>query len=54
MLRYCYGPGACVGTVLTDALGSLGDGGSLPYGLPILSLNVCTRRGTALLWVTGN
>ena len=50
---YRYGPGACVGTVSTHALSSLGDGGFLPYGLPILSLNVCTRRGAALLWVTG-
>ena len=47
----CYGPGAGVGTVSTDALSSSGDGGSLPYGLP--SLNVCTRRGAALLWVSG-
>ena len=37
-----------MGTVPTDALGSLGDGGSLPYGLPILSLNVCTRRAIGM------
>ena len=49
----CYGPGAGVGTVSMDALSSSGDGGSLPYGLPIPSLNVCTRRGAALLWVSG-
>ena len=36
----------------TDALGSSGDGGSLLCDLPMLSLNVCTGRGAALLWVT--
>ena len=44
---YCYGPGACVGTVSADALSSLGNGGSLLYGLPYFCLMYQTWRSIA-------